>query len=127
MDLKFLYDLDMPLRQRVERIAKEVYGADGVDWAPAAIAKAERFESDPKYADYCTMMVKTHLSLSDDPAKKGVPTGWRLAVRDILEYGGAKFLCPMAGTISMMPGTAADPAYRRIDVETETGKVSGLF
>ena len=80
-----------------------------------------------KYADYCTMMVKTHLSLSDDPSKKGVPTGWRLAIRDILEYGGAKFLCPMAGTISMMPGTAADPAYSRIDVDTETGEVSGLF
>mgnify|MGYP002590210196 CR=1 FL=1 len=51
----------------------------------------------------------------------------RLAIRDILEYGGAKFLCPMAGTISMMPGTAADPAYRRVDVDVETGKVSGLF
>ena len=114
----------MPLRQRVELIAKEVYGADGVDWAPLATQKAERFESDPKYKDYCTMMVKTHLSLSDDPTKKGVPTGWRLAIRDILEYGGAKFLCPMAGTISMMPGTAANPAYRRIDVDTETGKVS---
>ena len=127
VNIKFLYDLDMPLRQRVELIAKEVYGADGVDWAPLAVQKAERFESDPKYKDYCTMMVKTHLSLSDDPTKKGVPTGWRLAIRDILEYGGAKFLCPMAGTISMMPGTAANPAYRRIDVDTETGKVSGLF
>ena len=85
------------------------------------------FESDPKYADYCTMMVKTHLSLSHDPTLKGVPKGWRLPIRDILEYGGAKFLCPMAGTISMMLGTASDPAYRRVDVDTETGKVSGLF
>ena len=127
VEVKFLYDLEMPLRQRVELIAKEVYGADGVDWAPLAVEKAKRFETDPKYKDYCTMMVKTHLSLSDDPSKKGVPTGWRLAIRDILEYGGAKFLCPMAGTISMMPGTAANPAYRRIDVDTETGKVSGLF
>ena len=126
-EIKFLYDLDMPLRERVERIAKEVYGADGVDWAPLAIQKAKRFESDPKYADYCTMMVKTHLSLSHDPTLKGVPKGWRLPIRDILEYGGAKFLCPMAGTISMMPGTASDPAYRRVDVDTETGKVSGLF
>ena len=127
VEIKFLYDLEMPLRQRVELIAKEVYGADGVVWQPLAIEKAERFEKDPKYADYCTMMVKTHLSLSDDPTKKGVPTGWKLTVRDILEYGGAKFLCPMAGTISMMPGTAADPAYRRVDIDTETGKVSGLF
>ena len=126
-EIKFLYDLEMSLRERVERIAKEVYGADGVDWAPLAIEKAKRFESDPKYADYCTMMVKTHLSLSHDPTLKGVPKGWRLPIRDILEYGGAKFLCPMAGTISMMPGTASDPAYRRVDVDTETGKVSGLF
>ncbi len=126
-EIKFLYDLDMPLTERVERIAREVYGADGVDWAPLAVEKAKRFESDPKYADYCTMMVKTHLSLTHDPALKGVPKGWRLPIRDILEYGGAKFLCPMAGTISMMPGTASDPAYRRVDVDTETGKVSGLF
>ena len=114
-------------RERVEMIAKEVYGADGVDWAPLALEKAKRFESDPKYADYCTMMVKTHLSLSHEPSWKGVPKGWRLPIRDILEYGGAKFLCPMAGTISMMPGTSSDPAYRRVDVDTETGKVSGLF
>lgn len=127
VDLKYLYPLDMPLRERVETIAREIYGADGVDWEPLAIEKAERFESDPKYADYCTMMVKTHLSLSHDPTLKGVPKGWRLPVRDILEYGGAKFLCPMAGSISMMPGTGSNPAYRRIDVDVETGKVSGLF
>ncbi|MBQ9890020.1 MAG: formate--tetrahydrofolate ligase [Firmicutes bacterium] len=125
--IKYLYDLDTPLRKRVELIAKEVYGADGVDWSPLALEKAERFENDPKYADYCTMMVKTHLSLSHDPTLKGVPKGWRLPVRDILEYGGARFLCPMAGTISMMPGTGSNPAYRKIDVDTETGAVSGLF
>ena len=125
--IKFLYDLDTPLRERVELIAKEVYGADGVDWSPLALEKAKRFESDPKYADYCTMMVKTHLSLSHDPALKGVPKGWRLPIRDILEYGGAKFLCPMAGTISMMPGTGSNPAYRRVDVDVNTGAVSGLF
>ncbi|MBQ2896238.1 MAG: formate--tetrahydrofolate ligase [Oscillospiraceae bacterium] len=125
--IKYLYDLDTPLRQRVELIAKEVYGADGVEWSELATQKAERFENDPKYADYCTMMVKTHLSLSDDPTLKGVPTGWKLKIRDILEYGGAKFLCPMAGTISMMPGTGSNPAYRKVDVDVETGKVSGLF
>ena len=126
-DLKYLYDLDMPLRQRVEKIATEVYGADGVDWEPLALEKAERFEKDPKYADYATMMVKTHLSLSHDPNLKGVPKNWRLPIRDILEYGGARFLCPMAGAISMMPGTGSNPAYRRIDVDTQTGAVSGLF
>lgn len=127
VDLQYLYPLEMPLRQRVETIAKEIYGADGVDWSPLAIEKAERFEADPYYADFSTMMVKTHLSLSHEPSWKGVPKGWRLPIRDILVYGGAKFLCPMAGTISMMPGTSSDPAYRRIDVDTDTGKVSGLF
>ena len=126
-DFHYLYPLDMPLRQRVERIAREVYGAEGVDWAPLALEKAQRFEADPKYAAYCTMMVKTHLSLSHEPAWKGVPKGWRLPIRDILEYGGAEFLCPMAGSISMMPGTGSDPAYRRIDVDTKTGRVTGLF
>jgi len=127
VELNYLYDLSMPLRQRVELIATEIYGADGVDWAPLATAKAERFESDPHYADFSTMMVKTHLSLSHDPVLKGVPKGWKLPIRDILVYGGAKFLCPMAGAISMMPGTGSNPAYRRIDIDTETGAVSGLF
>lgn len=126
-DFKFLYPLEMKLRDRVAIIAKEVYGADGVSWTPEAEAKAKMLEDDPKYADYATMMVKTHLSLSHDPALKGVPKGWTLPIRDVLIYSGAKFLCPMAGTISLMPGTSSDPAFRRIDVDTATGKVSGLF
>ncbi|MCL1914158.1 MAG: formate--tetrahydrofolate ligase [Eubacteriaceae bacterium] len=125
--INYLYELATPLRERVEIIAREVYGADGVDWAPLALEKAERFESDPYYADFSTMMVKTHLSLSADPAVKGVPKGWRLPIRDILVYGGAKFLCPMAGAISMMPGTGSNPAYRNIDIDVETGRVSGIF
>lgn len=127
VNFNYLYPLEMPLRQRVETIAKEVYGADGVDWAPLAEEKAKKFEADPTYADYSTMMVKTHLSLSHEPTWKGVPKGWRLPIRDVLVYGGAKFLCPMAGAISLMPGTGSDPAYRRIDVDVNTGRVSGLF
>ncbi|MFZ5642710.1 MAG: formate--tetrahydrofolate ligase [Bacillota bacterium] len=127
LDFKFLYPLDMPLRQRVDVIAREVYGADGVSWTPEAEAKAKMFEENPEYKDFATMMVKTHLSLSSDPALKGVPKGWVLPVRDVLIFAGAKFLCPMTGTISLMPGTSSDPAYRRIDVDTETGKVMGLF
>jgi len=127
VDFKFLYPLEMPLRQRVEIIAKEVYGADGVSWTPEAEAKAKRFESDPAYADFATMMVKTHLSLSHDPNVKGVPKGWVLPVRDILVFAGARFLCPMTGTISLMPGTSSDPAFRRVDVDVNTGKVLGLF
>ena len=105
----------------------EVYGADGVSWDAAAESKAKMLENDPKYADFATMMVKTHESLSADRTIKGVPTGWRLPVRDVLIYSGAKFLCPCAGTISLMPGTGSNPAFRRVDVETDTGKVTGLF
>jgi len=127
VNLKFLYPLEVPLRQRVDVIAKEVYGADGVSWTPEAEAKAKRFEADPKYKEFMTMMVKTHLSLTHDPTKKGVPKGWTLPVRDVLIFGGSKFLCPMTGAISLMPGTGSDPAYRRVDVDVETGKVRGLF
>jgi len=126
-DFKFLYPLETKLRERVEKVAKVVYGADGVSWTPDAEAKAKMLESNRKYDDYATMMVKTHLSLSHDPTLKGVPKGWTLPIRDVLIYSGAKFLCPCAGTISLMPGTSSDPAFRRVDVDTKTGKVQGLF
>jgi len=126
-DFHFLYPLKMKLRERVDLIAKEVYGADGVAWSPEAEAKAKNFEADSKYDDYATMMVKTHLSLTHDPQLKGVPKGWTLPVRDVLIYSGAQFLCPCTGTISLMPGTSSNPAFRRVDVDTDTGKVKGLF
>lgn len=127
VDFKFLYPLEMPLRQRVETIAKNVYGADGVSWAPEAEEKAKKFENDPKFRNFTTMMVKTHLSLTYDPTRKGVPKGWILPVRDILVFSGAEFLCPCTGTISLMPGTSSDPAFRKIDVDVNTGRVKGLF
>lgn len=126
-EFKFLYPMEMKLRERVNQIARVVYGADGVSWTPDAEAKAKMFEADPKYDEYATMMVKTHLSLSHNPSLKGVPKGWTLPIRDVLIYSGAKFLCPCAGTISLMPGTSSDPAFRRVDVDTKTGKVQGLF
>ncbi len=125
-EFKFLYPLEMKLRERVDKIAKVVYGADGVNWSPDAEAKAKAFEADPKYNDYATMMVKTHLSLTANPNLKGVPKGWMLPIRDILIYSGAKFLCPMAGEITLMPGTGSRPAYRTIDIDVHTGKVTGL-
>jgi len=116
-DFKFLYPVEMKLRERVATVAREVYGADGVAWTPEAEAKAKMLEADSKYDDYTTMMVKTHLSLTHDPTVKGVPKGWVLPIRDVLIYSGAKFLCPCAGAISLMPGTSSDPAFRRVDVD----------
>jgi formyltetrahydrofolate synthetase len=126
-EFKFLYELETPLRQRIELIAKEVYGADGVEYSAEALEKAKRMEADPEIQKMGTCMVKTHLSLTDNPLLKGVPKGWKLFVRDILTYGGAGFVVPVAGAISLMPGTAANPAYRRVDVDVDTGKVQGLF
>lgn len=126
-DFRYLYPPEMPLRQQVEVIAKEIYGAAGVAWSAEAEAKARCFEADPAYTDFATIMAKTQLSISHDPTLKGVPKGWILPIRDVLVFGGAKFLVPLAGEIKLMPGTGSDPAYRRIDVDTTTGCVKGLF
>jgi formate--tetrahydrofolate ligase len=125
-DFKFLYPKEMKLRERVENITKTVYGGAGVSWTADAEAKAKAFEADPKYDDFATMMVKTHLSLSHNPNLKGVPKGWTLPIRDVLIYSGAKFLCPVAGDISMLPATSSNPAFRKVDVDVKTGKVKGL-
>jgi len=124
---KFLYELDTPLRQRIALIAKDVYGADGVEYTPEAEAKAKKMEADPEIAKLGTCMVKTHLSLTDNPTIKGVPKGWKLHIRDILTFKGAGFVVPVAGAITLMPGTSSDPAFRRVDVDVESGKVKGLF
>ncbi|MBU4211259.1 MAG: formate--tetrahydrofolate ligase [Verrucomicrobia bacterium] len=124
---KFLYDLSLPLRQRIELIAREVYGAQGVTYTDVALQKAKAFEADPEIAKLGTCMVKTHLSLSHDPTIKGRPRGWDLPVRDILIYRGAGFVVPVAGDIKLMPGTASNPAFRNIDVDVKTGRVRGLF
>lgn len=126
-DFKFLYELETPLRERIDLIAREVYGADGVEYTADALDKVKKMEADPQVQKMGTCMVKTHLSLSDNPMLKGVPTNWKLNIRDILTYGGADFVVPVAGAISLMPGTAASPAYRKVDVDVETGKVQGLF
>ncbi|MEW5947484.1 MAG: formate--tetrahydrofolate ligase [bacterium] len=124
---KLLYEDSVPLRKRVELIATKVYGADGVTYTPAALEKAKRLESNPDMRGLATCMVKTHLSLTHDPTIKGRPKGWTLPIRDILTYAGARFIVPVAGEIRLMPGTASDPAFRRVDVDVNTGKVKGLF
>jgi len=125
--LNFLYKDEQPLKDKINLIATEVYGADGVTYSPAAEAMVKKIEADDELKKLGCCMVKTHLSLSHDPTLKCRPKGWTLPIQDILVYRGAGFIVPVAGAIKLLPGTASDPAYRGIDVDVETGKVKGLF
>ena len=126
-DFAFLCDLDEPLKDRIEKQVKEVYGGDGVDFEPLALEKLAKFQSDPETARLPICIAKTQYSISHDPTLLGRPKGWRMPVKDVLIYRGAGLVVPVAGEIKLMPGTSASPAYRRVDVDTSTGRVSGLF
>lgn len=126
-EFHFLCDLNDSLTSRIEKQVKEVYGGDGVDFEPAALEKLRAFEANPETAHLPVCMAKTQYSLSHDPKLLGRPTGWRLPVKDVLIYQGAGLIVPVAGEIKLMPGTSASPAFRRVDVDVETGKVRGLF
>ncbi|WP_322807135.1 formate--tetrahydrofolate ligase [Thermanaerothrix sp.] len=123
---RFLYPLDIPIKEKIEIIAREVYGADGVDYLPEAEAKIEEYTR-LGFDKLPICMAKTHLSLSHDPNLKGVPKGFRIPVRDIRASVGAGFLYPLLGTISTMPGLPTRPAFYDIDIDFETGRVVGLF
>lgn len=122
---KFLYPLDWSIKKKIESIVSQVYGADGVDYAPEAEKKIEEFTR-LGYADLPVCMAKTHLSLSHDQELKGVPKGYRFPIRDIRLSAGAGFLYPLAGEISTMPGLPTRPAFMDIDIDPLTGKISGL-
>ena len=126
-DFAFLCALDEPLKDRIEKQVREVYGGEGVDYEPLALEKLARLQADPETARLPICMAKTQYSLSHDPKLLGRPRGWRLPVRNVLIYKGAGLVVPVAGEIKLMPGTSAAPAFRRIDVDVETGKVKGLF
>ena len=126
-EFAYLCDLEEPLKDRIEKQVKEVYGGDGVDFEPLALEKLAAFQSNPETARLPICIAKTQYSLSHDPKLLGRPKGWRMPVKDILIYSGAGLIVPVAGEIKLMPGTSASPAYRRIDVDVETGKVKGLF
>lgn len=124
---RLLYEDDLSIKDKISRIAMEVYGADGVRYEDAAEKKIEALQGDPELNRLGICMVKTHLSLSHDPVLKGRPRGWILPVRDVLVYRGTGLIVPVAGEIKLMPGTASDPAFRRIDLDPASGKVTGLF
>ncbi len=126
-EFAYLCDLSEPLKDRIEKQVKEVYGGDGVDFEPLALEKLAAFQANPDTAQLPVCIAKTQYSLSHDPNLLGRPKGWRMPVKDVLIYQGAGLIVPVAGEIKLMPGTSASPAYRRIDVDVETGHVHGLF
>ena len=124
-DFKFLYDLEAPIKEKIEAIATRIYGADGLDYAPLAERKIETFtEWGLDKLPIC--MAKTHLSLTHDPTVKGRPRGFRVPVRDIRPSAGAGFLYPLLGQMSTMPGLPTRPAAVDMDIDDE-GKIVGLF
>ncbi len=126
-DFKFLYPLEgTTIKDKIEIICKEIYGADGVEYTPEAEAKVELYTK-LGFDDLPMCMAKTHLSLSHDASLKGVPKGFTVPIRDIRASVGAGFLYPLLGTMSTMPGLPTRPVYYDVDVDLETGKVVGLF
>ncbi len=125
-DFHFLYPLEMGIKEKIETIAKEIYGAAGVEYSPEAEKKIELYNR-VGFDNLPICMAKTHLSLTHDPALKGAPKGFVVPVRDIRASVGAGFLYPLLGTMSTMPGLPTRPVFYDVDLDLETGKVVGLF
>jgi formyltetrahydrofolate synthetase len=123
---KFLYPLEWDIKKKIETIATQIYGADGVEYSPEAEAKIALYTR-LGFDRLPICMAKTHLSLSHDPALKGVPKGFKIPVRDIRASVGAGFLYPLCGDMKTMPGLPTRPVYYDVDLDLETGKVKGLF
>jgi methylenetetrahydrofolate dehydrogenase (NADP+)/methenyltetrahydrofolate cyclohydrolase/formyltetrahydrofolate synthetase len=125
-NFKQLYDVNLSIKEKIEIICKEIYGADGVDYSPEAEAKINLYNK-LGFDNLPLCMAKTHLSLSHDAALKGVPTGFRVPIRDIRASVGSGFLYPLLGTMRTMPGLPTRPVFYDVDLDLETGKVVGLF
>ena len=124
-DFRFLYPLDIPIKEKIEIIATKIYGADGVIYEPKAEEGIKRF-TDLGWDKLPICMAKTHLSLSHDPKLKGRPRGFKLPIRDIRPSIGAGFLYPLCGEMSTMPGLPSEPAGNKVDIDHQ-GRVVGLF
>jgi formate--tetrahydrofolate ligase len=123
-EFRFLYPESAPLREKIETIATRVYGADGVDYQPAASAQIDTYERNG-FGVLPVCVAKTHLSISSDPRLPGAPTGWRLPVREVRANVGAGFVYPICGDMRTMPGLGTSPQASRIDID-ESGEIVGL-
>jgi len=124
-DFQFLYDVDLPIKQKIEIIAREIYRADGVEYSRTANRQIAQFEKDG-FGNLPICMAKTHLSFSADPKLKGAPTGFTIPVEEVRVSAGAGFIYPQCGTIRTMPGLGRTPAAMNVDID-EDGNVVGLF
>ena len=125
-EMKFLYPEDTPIKEKIEAIATQIFGADGVDYEPLANRRI-RLYTELGFNKLSINVAKTHLSLSHDSNRKGVPKNYRLPVRDIRASVGAGFLYPICGDMMTMPGLGSRPAFVDVDIDPETGKTVGLF
>ncbi|KAE8586928.1 hypothetical protein XENTR_v10021805 [Xenopus tropicalis] len=125
-DFKFLYDVELPVADKIRIIAQKIYGADNIELLPEAQKKAELYTKQG-FGNLPVCMAKTHLSLSHNPELKGVPTGFVLPIRDIRASVGAGFLYPLVGTMSTMPGLPTRPCFYDIDLDPVSEQVNGLF
>jgi formate--tetrahydrofolate ligase len=122
---RFLYDLSLPLADKIETIATEIYGADGIDLSPAAARGLAAYER-LGFTGLPVVIAKTHLSISSDPELRGAPTGWRLPVREVRLAAGAGYVYAICGDMRTMPGLPSRPNAQRIDLDAD-GNVVGLF
>jgi formyltetrahydrofolate synthetase len=122
---KFLYPLEMSIKDKIETIVREMYSGAGVQYSPEAEKKIEVYTRQG-FDKLPICMAKTHLSISHDPNLKGAPSGFMVPVRDIRASVGAGFLYPLLGTMATMPGLSTRPGYYDIDLDTETGRIIGL-
>jgi formate--tetrahydrofolate ligase len=123
-EFRLLYPDDAPLRTKIEAVATQVYGADGVDYSPTATRQLDTYERNG-FGNLPVCIAKTHLSISSDPTLLGAPTGWRLPVREVRASVGAGFVYPICGEMRTMPGLGSTPAAFRIDLD-EAGEIQGL-
>jgi formyltetrahydrofolate synthetase len=124
-NFRFLYKDEAPLSEKIETIARDVYGADGVDYHEGVRERLATLE-DQGYGKLPLCMAKTQYSLSHDPRLKGAPKGWRLPIREVRLAAGAGFVYPLCGDITTMPGLPSRPAFMDVDIDAE-GNVKGLF
>lgn len=124
-EFKFLYDVEQPIKDKIEVIAKEIYRADGVDYESSAERQIKQFEADG-FGNMPICMAKTHLSFSDDPNLKNAPTNFRIKVTEVRASVGAGFIYPLCGDMRTMPGLGRIPSAMNVDID-EDGNVVGLF